>query len=452
VNLSKIQYFLALSAFFTSIAYSLVLHGNVEAGYNLESLGWRVIAQYTIASTLMLIIWKGLPPASAKFSPTFYLLLAGISARLILIFVDPYTSNDVTRYLFDGRLALEGFDPYRVPHDAPELISLRDQWAPPEEHAKYVTLYPPLALGLFSFAASAGSTAAIFIWKALIASASIGVLMLGFKILQRQDKLRHLPLLALSPLLILEAGEGLHLDIITALSVLAAVYFWQSRKLVLVGIFIAVGGLLKILPMVLLLPFFIVLNHWRDRFTLVFTALGIWSSVYLLSFYLGFRPIGSLTIFFEKWRSGSALFLWVEPHVSSISMLVLALSLMILGFTSIAWYLGRSSLNHSNKIDVGLDSKLFLSLQLMMAFPLIISPVIFPWYLLPLMALLALRPNVFMIVWSLSIPLLYEAIGQFTCCNNWAPADWPIHIIGLSLIASIVISIALKIYRHKHRA
>jgi len=87
-----------------------------------------------------------------------------------------------------------------------------------------------------------------------------------------------------------------------------------------------------------------------------------------------------------------------------------------------------------------------------MAFPLIISPVIFPWYLLPLMALLALRPNVFMIVWSLSIPLLYEAIGQFTCCNNWAPADWPIHIIGLSLIASIVISIALKIYRHKHRA
>jgi len=293
VNLSKIQYFLALSVFFTSIAYSLVLHGNVEAGYNLESLGWRVIAQYTIASTLMLIIWKGLPPASAKFSPTFYLLLAGISARLILIFVDPYTSNDVTRYLFDGRLALEGFDPYRVPHDAPELISLRDQWAPPEEHAKYVTLYPPLALGLFSFAASAGSTAAIFIWKALIASASIGVLMLGFKILQRQDKLRHLPLLALSPLLILEAGEGLHLDIITALSVLAAVYFWQSRKLVLVGIFIAVGGLLKILPMVLLLPFFIVLNHWRDRFTLVFTALGIWSSVYLLSFYLGFRPIGS---------------------------------------------------------------------------------------------------------------------------------------------------------------
>ena len=438
VNLSKVHYLTALVAFVLSIVYSLVLHVDVAQGHNLESLGLRVIAQYTIASALMLVIWQGLPQASSGFSPTFYLLLTGVFVRLILTFVDPYTSNDVTRYLFDGRIALEGFDPYQVPHNANELASLREQWNPPAEHAKYATLYPPLALSFFSFAASFGPIAATWVWQALTALASVAVLLLGYKVLQRQDKLQHLPLLALSPLLILEAGEGLHLDIITALAVLAAVYFWQSKQLLLVGLCIAVGGLLKILPMVLLLPLFIMLTRWQDRFILVVTAVGVWLGGYVLGFYLGFRPIGSLAIFFEKWRSGSALFLWVEPHVSSITMLVIALLLMLLGFLSIAAYLWRSKLTCSNHEHLNLDDKLFLSMQLMMAFPLMISPVIFPWYLLPLMALLALRPNLLVIAWSLSIPLLYEVLGQFACCDNWAPADWPIHIIGLSLIVAAI--------------
>ncbi len=442
---SRTTYFALLAVFVVTISYSLALNSDVVNGDGLESIGIRIVFQYTLASVVMLLIWRIGRHLGNNLSTVFILLVVGISTRLILLAVDPYTSNDVARYLFDGRIAFEGLDPYQIPHDAPQLIALREQWAPPAEHAKYVTLYPPLALSIFSFAASFGQDAAIWVWKVFTTFSSIAVLLLAYKILQRQDKLQHLPLVALSPLLILEAGEGMHLDIITALAILAAVFFWQSKRLLMVGVCIAIGGLLKVLPMVLLLPLFITLNRWKDRLVLVVSALSVWFGAYAAAFYFGFRPIGSLGVFFEKWRSGSALFLWLEPHLSTTDMAVTVFGLMSLGFLVVAVYLYRSkrlAIQFNDVSQTPLNSTLLLSMQLVLAIPLLVSPVIFPWYIVPIMALLALRPNLLMILWSLSIPLLYQVLGQFICCGVWEPANWPVHVIGLSILGSLVIMLA----------
>ncbi len=431
--------FLLKGAFLLCICYSLVLSNYVQQGQELQSLGARVIAQYSVASLLMLLLWRvsivrHVEARTSTHSEMVWLITLGLGARLVLLLVDSYTSNDASRYLFDGRIAIEGLDPYRVAHDSPALVELKAQWAPPEEHAKYVTLYPPLALALFSFAASFGISGATLTWKLMATVASIATLLLGTSILKRADRLQHLPLLALSPLMILEAGEGLHLDIFTALAILAAIYFWQSKKLVLVGVFIAVGGLIKILPMAMLLPFFIALRTWRQRLVLVVSALGVWLAAYFVSFMVGFRPVGSLAIFFEKWRSGSAVFLWLEPHLEIRELVLLLAITASVAYFAIAFKLWqRLKRRRSNKQDL-----LIGSLQAAMAVPLIISPVIFPWYLLPLMAIVALRPNLPLIVWSLAIPTLYEVLSQFTCCQNWQPENWPIHLIGISLILAML--------------
>ncbi len=435
--------FLMKGAFLLCICYSFVLSNDVQQSHQLHSLGARIIVQYSFASLLMLLLWRvsivrhAQDSASAN-AQVVWLLVLGASTRLVLLLVDSYTSNDVSRYLFDGRIALEGFDPYRVAHDSSELVELKAQWAPPEEHAKYVTLYPPLALVLFSFAASFGLSGAALVWKLMTTAASIATLILGTKVLKRADKLQHLPLLALSPLLILEAGEGLHLDIFTAFAILAAVYFWQSKKLFLLGVSIAIGGLIKILPMAMLLPLFIVIKTWRQRFIMAFSAVSVWLGVYIASILLGFRPVGSLAIFFEKWRSGSPVFLWLEPHFGVFKLVVLLAILALVAYLTIAFLLWQSLKTK------GTDSQklLIVSLQAVMAIPLIVSPVIFPWYLLPLLAILALRPNLPLIVWSLAIPTLYEVLSQFVCCQNWAPANWPIHLIGISLVIALSISLA----------
>ena len=432
--------FLLKGVFLLIIAYSLVLSSNLEAAHRLDFFGARVVSQYTLASLVMLMLWwvslrqnvlNLVPPRNNIIS----FLVVGVVARLLLLMSDVYTSNDVSRYLFDGRIAFEGFDPYRLAHDAPELSELRAQWSPPDEHAKYVTLYPPMALALFSFAASFGVKGSLLAWKLITLFASIATLLIGAKVLVRANKAQHLPLLALSPLLILEAGEGLHLDIITALAVISAVYFWQAKKLSLVGVFIAVGGALKILPLALLLPFLLCLESWKHRAILFFSAAFTWFAIYLSSVTLGFKPVGSLSIFFEKWRSGSALFLWLEPHMSVLSLVTLLFALVLLAYAGIVFYMLQSR---------NINDDLILCLQYAMAIPLLVSPVIFPWYLLPLLVLLALRPNLPLIVWSISMPFLYEVLSQFLCCQHWAPADWPVHLIGFSFILAVLFTLVVK--------
>ena len=95
-----------------------------------------------------------------------------------------------------------------------------------------------------------------------------------------------------------------------------------------VGACLAVGGLIKILPMLLLWPLLFFLPNWHARLRLFLSALSIWGSGYLLAIALGFRPVGSLAVFFEKWRSGSPVFLWLENHFQGIDLLYVVLALM----------------------------------------------------------------------------------------------------------------------------
>jgi hypothetical protein len=59
---------------------------------------------------------------------------AGVLARLSVSFVAPFTTHDVSRHLRDGRVLLEGYDPYRLAPDAEALVALRAYWPTPAEH------------------------------------------------------------------------------------------------------------------------------------------------------------------------------------------------------------------------------------------------------------------------------------------------------------------------------
>jgi len=423
----------ALLVFLACIAYSLILHHDIALSRHLDSVGTRVIIQYSVAALCMLLAWQN-TPSKPNWKSLSLMIAVAIVTRLLLLMTDPYTSNDVARYLFDGHIALTGLDPYQIPHNSAELTELRAQWSPPAEHAKYTTLYPPLALALFSLAATSGVDYAPFTWQLMTTAASLAVLGLAYIVLARADKLRHFALIALSPLLVLEAGEGAHIDIFSALAVLAAVFFWQLKQWKGVGIMLGLGALIKMLPILILLPMLCLLKTWKSRARLAAYATTTWLAGYAAALTLGFKPIGSLTIFFEKWRSGSPLYLWLEPYLSGYSLLFLSIGILLVGFSLTLVHLVLSNRDRAKTLSEDISDG-FFSMQLMMAVPLLVSPVIFPWYLLPLATLAALQPSVFVIAWMISLPLLYEVLNQFLCCQQWDPATWPVHGIGITLIA-----------------
>jgi len=423
---------IALALFLLTMLYSLVINQQLSLNSNASHIGTQVVVQYLLGFALMFACWHYFSVTPDK-KQVLVLLCVGILARLSLVLIDPYSSSDVSRYLFDGQVLLQGFDPYRTPHDIAALSELRAVWQPPAEHAKYVSLYPPLALALYSFAAAFGVAKAMLIWKLLTTIASVLICLLAVKVLRRADALKNLPLIVLNPLLILEAGEGAHVDVFSALAVVLAILAWQHKKMVLLGIAAGLGASIKILPALLLIPLWFVLKSNRDRIKMAMAFWFSWLSIYAITLLNGLKPIGSLQVFFAKWRASSPLFHWLEPALGSSIMMLLVVAVAVLGLASVAWLSARVTFNHKDSI--------YPLLQSVLALPLLLTPVIFPWYLMPLLILFAMRPNWPIALWMISLPISYEVLNNFIAHQQWAPASWAINIIGFSLILGLLLNL-----------
>ena len=393
----------------------------------LPYVGIGVVVQFTLLDFGMLLAYRSGPNSDRIYDHRFLFAVAILLRCLLLFGIEPYTSNDVDRYLFDGEVVLSGFDPYVVAHDATELMELKEIWKPPEEHAQYPTLYPPLALALFSFCALFGPDGAEHCWRCLLFIGSSLSLTLGANLLQRMGRLRAFPLIGLSPLLILESGVGLHVDTFCVLALCGV--FWAQHKgqMGRMGLWVAIGALLKLFPLALTLPLIFSMRTVKDSFYfLLYVGAGL-SMGYGLMLLLGYRPIGSLGDFFELWRFGSPLFTFLETHLPHDWLQPFLFVLFFGGCSGIAFGAWRWKENF-----------MIHGLQWSLALPLMLGPVVFPWYLMPLAFLLAFSPNLWLMVWTIMVPLTYEVLGPFHAEDTWEPSTWPLLLIGLGwLLAGI---------------
>lgn len=137
--------------------------------------------------------------------------LVAVCLRLLMVFVPPTLSDDVYRYVWDGRVVQSGFNPYQLPPDAPQLTHLRDELWDGLAHRHVPTVYPPLAQAMFTVVA--WLPAPVYSLKALLALADVGTCILLF-LLVRTWRLPQERVLwyAWNPLVTLEiAGMG-HID------------------------------------------------------------------------------------------------------------------------------------------------------------------------------------------------------------------------------------------------
>ena len=403
-------------------------------------LGNVTILQFGVLAISMFGYWY-FGPKSNNWKDYKTLLIVAIIVRIAVIPLSPYTSNDVDRYLFDGKIALSGFDPYRTSHDNPALAKLRQEWPTPNEHAKYPTLYPPGAIALYAVSATSGPEYAELTWKFLSSLAGILLLLVMVCLLIKMNKLKHISLIALSPLLIIETGIGAHVDIFSALAIASALLFWYQDKLKSVGIALGIGALIKLVPILLLVPLCFYQPNLKRFFSIGLSALLVLCVGYGIAFSLSMHPIGSTPIFFEKWRNASPLFDVLNNFVQGKDLFYLIISIILLALIAIAFFAWRN--RNNNK------TTLIKYMQLAIVLPLLLSPVIFPWYLVPLVPLFALRPTAFLTCWFLILPITYEVLNQFACCNQWAPQQWPTYLLALGLSLGFLVD--CFVFRDKFR-
>lgn len=376
--------------------------------------GALYLALQLVLTALMVLAYVSAPAADASFQ---WLLATGSLARVAAGLSPPFTSNDVHRYLWDGHVVLLGADPWRTTPST---------WAPsgwplPPDNLEIASLYPPAAMLLFALVAKAGPVAGVWLWKGLaVLGGELLLLLLAFSARGRAAA-RWLPLVALSPLLIMEAGVGAHLDILTALTVVAAMAALRHRAAWSTGLLLGLGGLLKLLPLVALVPIAAALGlRTAARVGLAAaTTLGLG---YGLAFLAGLVPVGSLGAFFGHWRFGSLVGLLPSDAAAVVAV---ALSVSMLGWSVLRARRGGA--------EVGLPQAL--------AAPLLASPVVFPWYLLPLATTAVHAPSAFVLVWATLAPLTYEVIDSYRLTGAFHPASWPVIVMGVGLLAAIVVDL-----------
>jgi hypothetical protein len=188
--------------------------------------------------------------------------------RVGFLFTSPSLSDDVFRYVWDGKLLNLGVNPYSHPPSAPELTSFRDPLWERINHKSMATPYPPLAEALFAmtYRVAPDSVTAM---QALAVAFDLSVVVLLLLMLSRMGLDRRRVLIyAWNPLVLLQFGHSAHYDAAMLLPLLGAIYLLDGRRIIGSGALLATATLVKMVP-ALLAPLFLPLWGWAGLLAMV---------------------------------------------------------------------------------------------------------------------------------------------------------------------------------------
>lgn len=212
---------------------------------------WPALTYALLATAFAAWVWA--VRSWEKNATPMLIIAVATLLRLFLLPLPPTLSDDTLRYVWDGRVVRAGFNPYQWAPEAEELAELRDPMWERMPHKEVPTVYPPLALTVFSLGSLLPFP--LVSVKILITLAEI----LGCYLLLRLAAVRGLPAgrvawYAWCPLASMEvAGMG-HIDGIVVAAQAGAVLWLASgpSKLVHAGVAGAAGVLAKLVPLVVL--------------------------------------------------------------------------------------------------------------------------------------------------------------------------------------------------------
>ncbi len=329
------------------------------------------------------------------------LLVVAAACRLALLPTAPTLSTDAYRYVWDGRVARAGFSPWAHPAAAPELAALRDGAIYPRlNHPTWRSLYPPGAQAFFRAMHALAPDSMLAMKVALGLAELLTLAALVWLLAALGLPLARAAIWAWNPLVLVEVWGSVHLDALAILCVVLAVRAAVAERHALAGALLGAGALMKLYPAALL-PLLLARLIGRARVAPTMLAfLGMVLLGYAPALIRGVDALGSLPRYVAEEHFNPGL---LSTLVGGPELSVPAVALWIL---TVAWWRRRRPLPEAAVWLVG-------------GFVLL-SPAIFPWYVLWLVPFLALAPSVTWIAFTGTVALAYAFFLQ----EPWAIPLW----------------------------
>ncbi len=345
---------------------------------------------------------------------TVWLFLGlGILLRGILLFALPNLSDDVYRFIWDGRLLNQGINPFsHLPSyyidNKVAVNGIHEQLYQQLNSPNYFTIYPPVCQGTFALACWLFPTSifgSAFVMKLMLFLCEVGsILLLPRLLLRFQLPIKNALLYALNPLIIIELVGNLHFEAAMVFFLLLSLWlmvndYWKASAFAM-----ALSIASKLLPLIFL-PFLIKRLGWKGSFqyfaivgiTLLILFLPLFDATFISNFG------DSLNLYFQKFEFNASVYYllrWVGFQVigyNLISVLGPSLALCVLiGVCGLAFFEKDLSLKHLPFV--------FL---VAICFYLASTTTVHPWYVaLPLVLCVFTRFR-FPVLWSGLIMLTY---------------------------------------------
>ncbi len=289
------------------------------------------------------------------------LVAAAALVRAPLLLAPPTLSDDVHRYVLDGRLWTVGVDAYRVPPEAARVVP-----GLPVNHPHLATIYPPFAEAAFTALAAAGLDERGF--RAFFALCDLATTALLGRLLLRRGKAPWAAaLFALHPLAALESAGSGHAD---ALGLAFLALAWERSSAGRRGpSALALAAAVGVKPIALLAAPFLFASWGRAR-SLGFVVLAAAQYAVLAAASARAGEASGLAAYLATWRHNDLLF---SGLLASGLALTAAKAILAASTAGLALVLAR---RRTPPVEgYAWCAALFLAL----------SPVLHPWYALGLL-------------------------------------------------------------------
>ncbi|MCG1036151.1 mannosyltransferase [Polaribacter sargassicola] len=349
--------------------------------------------------------------------------------RLIFLFASPNLSQDFYRFIWDGRMILEGLNPYlSLPEtfiqqnlmpiaEASELYNGMG-----EMNGSHYTNYPPINQLCFLIAALLSSKSifgATIVLRSIIILADVGILYFGKKLLKKLNlPVKNIFLYALNPFIIIEMTGNLHFEPVMLFFLIWSFYKLHQQKWIWAAILLACSISVKLIPLLFLPLFYQWFVNKKENFIKRHYQLIAFYAITLTTILVLFLPFYS-SEFINNYANSVGLWFRNFEFNASFYYIFREIGYLFRGYNEIAiigkitpvitiLFLLIITFFRKNKTEKQLITALLFGL----CFYYFTATTVHPWYLATPLILSIFTKYRFPVIWSLVIIFSYQAYAN----------------------------------------